>query len=272
MNLEKGYIYHIYNQGNNRQKIFFQKRNYTFFLDKIKTHILPYGDILAYCLMPNHFHLMVLVRELELSLGASQRRAETSRTLKASQRRAETSRTLKASQRRAETSRTLKASQRRAETSRTLKASQRRAETSRTLKASQRRAETLRTLNESIGIMLMGYTKAINKQEDRTGKLFREKTKAECINCPEGVSSSFLIKEGVTEIIQSLPELQYPQHCFNYIHLNPVKARMVKNAEDWAYSSAGFYAGIRNDDIVNLEVAEKYIDINSGFRLKQIPE
>jgi putative transposase len=35
-----------------------------------------------------------------------------------------------------------------------------------------------RTLNDSIGILLRSYTRAINKQENRTGALFREKTKA----------------------------------------------------------------------------------------------
>jgi len=197
MQFEKGYIYHIYNQGNNRQKIFFHHRNYEFFQAKIKTHIKPHADILAYCLMPNHFHLMVLVRGLELNLGAS-----------------------------------------------------------------QRPAETLRTFNESIGIMLMGYTKAINKQEGRTGKLFREKTKAECVNCPNGVAPSFIAKDGVTEIIRSMPELQYPQVCFNYIHLNPVKAGLVKKAEDWEFSSARFYSGIRNDGLVNKETTSKYIDLD----------
>jgi len=75
MQFEKGNIYHIYNQGNNRRKIFFNRENYLFFLKKIRTHILPYGDILAYCLMPNHFHLMVLVNETSLDAsiwGATQ--------------------------------------------------------------------------------------------------------------------------------------------------------------------------------------------------------
>jgi putative transposase len=66
MYFEQGYIYHIYNQGNNRQKIFFREENYYFFLQKIKRYILPYADILAWCLMPNHFHLMVLVNETEI--------------------------------------------------------------------------------------------------------------------------------------------------------------------------------------------------------------
>src|SRR5690606_19034612 len=40
---------------------FFSRENYLFFTKKIRTHILPHADILAWCLMPNHFHLMVYV-------------------------------------------------------------------------------------------------------------------------------------------------------------------------------------------------------------------
>jgi len=69
MIFEQGHLYHIYKQGNNRQHIFFSRENYLFFLAKIKKHILPYADILAWCLMPNHFHLMVHVNNLELPLG-----------------------------------------------------------------------------------------------------------------------------------------------------------------------------------------------------------
>ncbi len=64
MHFQTGHLYHIYNQGNNRQPVFFHRKNYLFFLEKIKTHIIPYCDILAWCLMPNHFHLMVLVNKL----------------------------------------------------------------------------------------------------------------------------------------------------------------------------------------------------------------
>src|SRR5665647_3601389 len=63
MILEQGHIYHIYNQGNNRQKIFFNRENYLFFLKKIGEHILPFADILAWCLMPNHFHLIVALSD-----------------------------------------------------------------------------------------------------------------------------------------------------------------------------------------------------------------
>ena len=66
MQFEKDHIYHIYNQGNNRQKIFFDRENYLFFLQKMNDYLLPYCDIMAWCLMPNHFHWMVYVREAEL--------------------------------------------------------------------------------------------------------------------------------------------------------------------------------------------------------------
>ena len=70
MHFQEGYIYHIFNQGNNRRKIFFLHKNYLFFIGKIRRYILPYSDILAWCLMPNHFHLMVLVNHIEQPVGA----------------------------------------------------------------------------------------------------------------------------------------------------------------------------------------------------------
>ncbi len=67
MQFETNHIYHIYNRGNNSQKIFFKRENFLFFLQKIKTHITPFADILAWCLMPNHFHLMVYINTDEIS-------------------------------------------------------------------------------------------------------------------------------------------------------------------------------------------------------------
>ena len=67
MNFAEGNIYHVYNRGNNSQTVFFDHENYMFFLEKIRTHILPHADILAWCLMPNHFHLMISVKQVEIS-------------------------------------------------------------------------------------------------------------------------------------------------------------------------------------------------------------
>lgn len=49
--------------------MFFNRENYLFFLGKIKNNILPYADILAWCLMPNHFHLMINVNQIEFLIG-----------------------------------------------------------------------------------------------------------------------------------------------------------------------------------------------------------
>ena len=59
MYFEKGYIYHIYNMGNHKDLLFFEDENYQFFLQKIRDYIQPVSEILGYCLMPNHFHMMI---------------------------------------------------------------------------------------------------------------------------------------------------------------------------------------------------------------------
>ena len=61
MNITEPGIYHIYNRGNNKQRIIFRDNNYTYFLDKTKRFIQPISEIIAWCLMPNHFHFLVEV-------------------------------------------------------------------------------------------------------------------------------------------------------------------------------------------------------------------
>jgi len=69
MQFEPNNIYHLYNRGNNSQTLFFNRENYLFFLQKAKTYITPYADILAWCLMPNHFHFMVYVNYVEIKIS-----------------------------------------------------------------------------------------------------------------------------------------------------------------------------------------------------------
>jgi len=199
MIFEKGFIYHIYNQGNNKRKIFFKRENYLYFLIKIKTYIKPYTDILAWCLMPNHFHLMVLVRNVELPPLENH-----------------------------------------------------------TMTQSHRMISTTRSLNDSIAIMLRSYTRAINKQNNLSGSLFKAHTKAECLNCNKGITPSFFTENGSTRINIQNPEKQYPQVCFNYIHQNPVNAGLSKNETDWEFSSILDYKGLRDGRLVNKEFAKEY--------------
>lgn len=63
MNFELYKVYHVYNRGNQRQITFFDENDYLLFLQKMREQILPVADILAWCLMPNHFHLMIHVTE-----------------------------------------------------------------------------------------------------------------------------------------------------------------------------------------------------------------
>jgi putative transposase len=215
MHFEKGYIYHIYNQGNNKERLFFSRENYLFFLQKIKTYIIPYTNIFAWCLMPNHFHLMVVVNYTELPNNT-----EGVNNLKSSVS----------------------------------------PEATPVVKLNDVNDKgKKRTFNDSIGIMLRSYTNALNKQKNRSGKLFREATKAECLNCPKGITPSFIGTSAGIKINISNPEKQYPQICFNYIHQNPIKAGLVKNETDWEFSSARDYAGVRNGTLINKEIAQKYL-------------
>ena len=56
--------YHIYNRGNNRERIFFEPENYLFFLKKIKQYLVPVADVLVYCLMPTHYHVVGRVKQV----------------------------------------------------------------------------------------------------------------------------------------------------------------------------------------------------------------
>lgn len=60
--LRHGRLYHVYNRGVNREILFKEDRNYPFFLRLIQKHIYPVADIYAYCLLRNHFHLLVRIR------------------------------------------------------------------------------------------------------------------------------------------------------------------------------------------------------------------
>ena len=65
--------YHLYNRGNNREPIFYDRENYLFFLRRIWKYLLPSVKVVAYCLMPTHYHLLVLVQEADAVSRAMQR-------------------------------------------------------------------------------------------------------------------------------------------------------------------------------------------------------
>ena len=61
--LEEGKFYHVYNRGNNRENLFYSNENYKYFLRKYDEYLSDYVETYAFCLLPNHFHLLISVKE-----------------------------------------------------------------------------------------------------------------------------------------------------------------------------------------------------------------
>jgi putative transposase len=173
MHLTEGEIYHVFNRGNNKQKIFFKPENYSYFLKGIERYLIPYCDLLAWCLMPNHFHMLIHANSSSTPIikdGSFERQQ----------------------------------------------------------------------FSQGIKQLLSSYTKAINKQEGRTGSLFQQKTKALCVTDDE----------------------KYDTTAFHYIHQNPMKARLVARMEHWEYSSFKDYLGLRKETLCNMNLTKERLEIN----------
>jgi REP element-mobilizing transposase RayT len=63
--LYPGKFYHIFNRGINKENIFYTDLNYNFFLKKINQYLSDFLEIYTYCLLPNHFHLLVKIKDVE---------------------------------------------------------------------------------------------------------------------------------------------------------------------------------------------------------------
>jgi len=163
MEFKPNTLYHVYNRGNNRQKIFFNYGNYLYFIKKIEKYLLIHCDLLAYCLMPNHFHFLIEPKEKSQD----------------------------------------------------------------------------KEINKAFQIILSSYSQAINKQENRTGSLFQQHTKAKSLE-----------HYGL-----------YAETCFHYIHQNPLKAGLVKEIERWEFSSVKEYTLTRNEKLCNHEKAHLLLNI-----------
>ena len=58
-----GSYYHIYNRGNNKEAIFKESENYRYFLSLYHKYIHPIAKTYAWCLMQNHFHFLIYLKE-----------------------------------------------------------------------------------------------------------------------------------------------------------------------------------------------------------------
>ena len=97
------------------------------------------------------------------------------------------------------------------------------------------------TPGKLIGDLTNAYTKGTNKKYDRTGVLFQGKTKSKLID----------------------DESYFVWLC-KYILNNPVEAGLVKQVEDWNYSSAKEYINIIPTDLTDTdEILSRFDSIDS---------
>ncbi|MBE9007094.1 transposase [Fortiea sp. LEGE XX443] len=162
--LQTGNFYHIYNRGNNHQIIFFEHENYIYFLKLIREHLISNAvDIVAYCLMPNHYHFLVYLKD--------------------------------------------------------------------------------ETLSDAMKSLSLAYTKAINKRFNRSGVLF------------QGRFQSIHISQ-----------TDYLINLSRYIHLNPVKAGLVQQPEEWEFSSYLEYTGLRAGTLPKMDYIKTQIEGDSSYQ------
>ena len=84
--LQPNQFYHIYHRGNNRENIFFEEKNYRYFLKLYIKYIEPIAGTYAYCLLPNHVHFCIhtktseVLKTSDVSLPATTKTSEVSET------------------------------------------------------------------------------------------------------------------------------------------------------------------------------------------------
>ena len=74
--LEPGCLYHIYNHAVGTEKLFLSEDNYNYFLRRYEHFISPVADTYAYCLMSNHIHFLVEIRN-QIPIPENSRYSET---------------------------------------------------------------------------------------------------------------------------------------------------------------------------------------------------
>ncbi len=62
---QAGHYYHVYNRGCNRGRLFVNDENYLFLLRQAKLFLADYSlSVIAFCLMPNHYHFLIRPEEV----------------------------------------------------------------------------------------------------------------------------------------------------------------------------------------------------------------
>lgn len=118
--------------------------------------------------------------------------------------------------------------------------------------------ENIQYLSKFMQKLNSAYARYYNYMENRVGYVFRDRYKSEPIT-----SKTYLI------------------HCIKYIHQNPVKANMVKNTEEYKYSTSNQYKNMLLENKIpqifskeeftyicddNIQIAENFMDIDVDIK------
>ena len=105
------------------------------------------------------------------------------------------------------------------------------------------KTETPINAQNALGVLLSGYTKAINKRYQRHGSLFQERSKAKWVN-----------------------NERYLLMLMTYIHQNPIRAGLATHLADWPYSSYPDLAGYRQGNLPERSFVSAYFHSDADFR------
>ncbi len=98
-------------------------------------------------------------------------------------------------------------------------------------------------LSKFIGAVFNAYVQAVNLQQGRTGTLLEGRFKHRCVG-----------------------KWEYLLNLCRYIHLNPVKAKLVAKPEDWAYSNYREWIGLRGDSLVDRSFVKDHFSTADGYK------
>lgn len=91
--------------------------------------------------------------------------------------------------------------------------------------------------------LLNAYVKAVNKRYNRKGLLFNERFKPILVD-----------------------DENYLVHLCRYIHLNPLKAGLVKDLKDWPFSNYLEFIGLRNGSLFDPNFRNEYFGDANGYK------